>query len=66
MRPGDPTASSFIIVCPRCQRRLIGTARTCFVHGDQLDVGGREPALETVKDQLHHGRDRRRNALLDT
>ena len=63
MKPGDRTVPSFIIVCPRCQRRLIGTARTCFVHGDQLDVGGRAPALETVKDQLSQGRGRRLDAL---
>ena len=37
--------------CPRCDNVLIGSAKTCVVHGDQLDVGGRAPALETVKDQ---------------
>jgi hypothetical protein len=30
----------------------MGSARTCLVHGDQLDIGGRTPALETVADQL--------------
>lgn len=37
--------------CPRCGNVLIGSARTCLVHGDQLDLGGRAPALETVADQ---------------
>ena len=37
--------------CPRCNNVLIGTARTCLIHGDQLDVGGRAPAVESVKDQ---------------
>lgn len=46
-------------LCPRCSRVLIGAARTCLVHGDQLDVGGRAPALETVADQLRSGRQRR-------
>lgn len=39
-------------VCARCGGVLMGPARTCLVHGDQLDVGGRAPALETVADQL--------------
>jgi hypothetical protein len=29
----------------------MGTAKTCLVHGDQLDVGGRAAAVETVGDQ---------------
>jgi hypothetical protein len=29
-----------------------------MVHGDQIDVGGRAPALETVADQLRKGRAR--------
>ncbi len=37
--------------CPRCDRILMGSARTCVVHGDQIDVGGRAPALETVQDR---------------
>lgn len=46
--------------CPRCERVLIGSARTCLVHGDQVDIGGRAPALETVADQLRRGDRRRR------
>ncbi len=38
--------------CPRCDRLLVGLAGTCLVHGDQIGVGGRAPALETVNDQL--------------
>ncbi len=63
MNSSDWAVPSFMVGCPHCQRRLIGTARTCLVHGDQLDVGGRAPALETVADQLHQGRDRKRHAL---
>ena len=37
--------------CPRCERILIGTAKTCLVHGDQIDVGGRATVVETVGDQ---------------
>lgn len=37
--------------CPRCDRLLIGSAATCMVHGDQIDIGGAAPALETVSDQ---------------
>ncbi len=37
--------------CPRCGRILMGSAKTCVVHGDQLDVGGRAAAVETVGDQ---------------
>jgi hypothetical protein len=37
--------------CTRCQSILIGPARTCLIHGDQLDLGGRAPVLETVEDQ---------------
>lgn len=37
--------------CPKCDRVLMGSARTCVVHGDQLDIGGHAPALETVADQ---------------
>jgi hypothetical protein len=29
-----------------------------MIHGDQLDVGGRAPALETVADQLRKVRRR--------
>jgi hypothetical protein len=32
--------------CPRCNRILMGV-----VHGDQVDIGGRAVAVETVKDQ---------------
>jgi len=42
--------------CPRCEGVLMGPARTCLVHGDQIDIGGRAPALETVADQLRKGR----------
>ena len=48
-------------LCPRCERVLMGAARTCLVHGDQVDVGGRAPALETVADQLKRGREVRRS-----
>lgn len=37
--------------CPRCGNVLMGTAWTCLVHGDQRDVGNREPVLESVRDQ---------------
>jgi hypothetical protein len=47
---------STIVKCPRCGRTLMGSARTCVVHGDQLDLGGSAPALETVKDQMRGGR----------
>lgn len=40
-----------LAACPRCDRILMGSARTCVVHGDQIDVGGRAPALETVQDR---------------
>lgn len=52
---------STLTLCPRCERVLIGAARTCLVHGDQVDVGGRAPALETVADQLKRGRQVRRS-----
>jgi hypothetical protein len=37
--------------CPRCGGIVMGSARTCLIHGDQLDVGGKPVLLETVKDQ---------------
>lgn len=37
--------------CGRCGSVLIGTAWTCLVHGDQRDVGNREPALESIRDR---------------
>lgn len=37
--------------CARCGNVLIGTAWTCLVHGDQRDVGNREPALESIRDR---------------
>jgi hypothetical protein len=49
--PREPAA--LLTHCTRCQRLLFGSARTCLVHGDQLDVGNRAPAVETVADQIH-------------
>lgn len=43
------------VTCPRCGNLLFGIARTCLVHGDQVDVGGRAPMLETVKDRRRRG-----------
>ncbi len=37
--------------CVRCGNVLIGTAWTCLVHGDQRDVGNREPAVESIRDR---------------
>lgn len=37
--------------CPRCGQLVIGPARTCLVHGDQLDVGNQAPVQESVRDQ---------------
>lgn len=40
----------------------MGSARTCVVHGDQVDVGGRAPALETVHDGAAARREQREEA----
>jgi len=60
--PRDPAVP--LSHCVRCERLLFGSARTCLVHGDQLDVGNRAPAVETVADQIHQraGRDARRRS----
>lgn len=57
-RAGGPMTADRtpLVHCPRCSALLIGTARTCVIHGDQLDLGGRAPALETVADQLKAAR----------
>ncbi len=47
--------STLMRTCPRCGNLLFGIARTCLVHGDQVDVGGRAPTLETVKDRRRRG-----------
>ena len=37
--------------CPHCGQLVIGPARTCLIHGDQLDVGNQAPVQESVRDQ---------------
>jgi hypothetical protein len=50
---------STMLTCPRCANILIGPARTCLIHGDQIDVGGRAPAVESLSDQRRSAKARR-------
>lgn len=37
--------------CAKCGNVLIGRALSCMIHGDQLDIGGRAPVVESAADQ---------------